>query len=149
MDYSKAHKFYNSEFNLCLTTILIRIYTISNEIVITYKTDMELSLYSTQPHSINRDIFKPKEIQPEKQQTYTPNPHASIEQALQSLFPEQAEENKIARTRKNLGETAKTLSDEQIDCINAEFQFLIDTWLDEYEKDIFSGMTLKEVINKG
>ncbi len=76
------------------------------------------------------------------------NPQASIEQALNAIFPQQAEENKISKTRRNLGETAKTLSDEQIECINAEFQFLIDTWLDEYEKDVFEGMTLKEIINE-
>ena len=36
------------------------------------------------------------------------------------------------------------MSDEQVPCIATEFQFLIDTWLDEFEKDVFNGMTLKE-----
>src|SRR5579864_8808199 len=106
--------------------------------------NLELPLFST-------SNFTPqsKEIVSIQPSRTTPNPHTLIENALNSIFPQQSEENKIIRTRKNLGETAKTLSDEQIECINTQFQFLIDSWLDEFEKDVFGGITLKEVINKG
>ncbi len=77
------------------------------------------------------------------------NPQIPLENALNSLFPTQTEESKILKTRKNLGETAKTLSDPQVETLITEFQFLIDTWLDEYEREICSGMTLKEVLNAG
>jgi hypothetical protein len=39
------------------------------------------------------------------------------------------------------------LSDEQVEVIAGQFQFLIDSWLDEFEKEIFDGLTLKEIIN--
>jgi len=51
--------------------------------------------------------------------------------------------------RKALGETAKSLPDEQIETITTEFQFLIDSWMDDFEKEVFSGQTLKEVLNDG
>jgi hypothetical protein len=106
--------------------------------------NLELPLFTT-------SNFTPqsKEIVPIQPLRTSPNPHTSIENALNSIFPQKSEENKIIRTRKNLGETAKALSDEQIECINTEFQFLIDSWLDEYEKDVFNGMTLKQVLNEG
>lgn len=76
------------------------------------------------------------------------NPQVNLEKVLNSIFPQQQEENNITRTRRHLGETAKTLSDEQIQIIVTGFQFLIDAWLDEYERDVFKGMTLKEVLNE-
>jgi len=77
------------------------------------------------------------------------NPLASLESTLNSILPTQTEETNALKTRKQLGETAKALSDEQIECIAAEFQFLANTWLDEYERDVFDGKTLKEVLHEG
>ena len=44
--------------------------------------------------------------------------------------------------------TGNSPTEKLVETIVTEFQFLIDTWLDEYEKDVFKGLTLKEVINK-
>ncbi len=77
------------------------------------------------------------------------NYQTPLENALNSLFPDQSEENKVLRTRKHLGEVGKDLSDVQVETIISEFQFLIDTWLDEYETEVFNGQTLKEVLNGG
>lgn len=110
--------------------------------------NLELPLFSTQ-ESIPKLTVSPQQPASILKPKLTPNLQAaSIENVLQSLFPQQTEENKISRTRRILGETAKTFSDEQIECINSELQFLINNWLDEYEKDVFGGKTLKEVINE-
>ena len=77
------------------------------------------------------------------------NPQQSIETAINNIFPLASEENKTIKLRKALGETAKSLLDEQIEVIGTEFQFLIDSWMDEYEQDVFNGYTLKEVLNDG
>ena len=77
------------------------------------------------------------------------NPQQSIETAINNIFPLASEENKTSRMRKALGETAQSLSNEQIETITTEFQFLIDSWMDEYEKEVFKGLTLKEVLNEG
>ncbi len=77
------------------------------------------------------------------------NPLAALESSLNSILPTRPEETNVIRTRKMLGETAQELSDEQIECIVSEFQFLINSWLDEYEQDVFNGMTLKEILHEG
>lgn len=79
---------------------------------------------------------------------HSQNPQVTLETTLNSIFPQSTEESSILRTKRILGETAKTLSDEQISCIVAEFQFLINSWLDEFEKEIFSGSTLRQVLNE-
>ncbi len=76
------------------------------------------------------------------------NLQTPLENTLNSLFPLKSEEDKVARMRSRLGETVKTLSDIQIEKIMAEFQYLIDTWLDEYERGVFEGMTLNEALNE-
>jgi hypothetical protein len=76
------------------------------------------------------------------------NPQQSIETAINNIFPLASEENKTSRMRKALGNTAQSLSNEQIETITTEFQFLIDSWIDEFEKEVFSGLTLKEVLNE-
>lgn len=77
------------------------------------------------------------------------SPQQSVETAINNIFPLASEENKTLRMRKALGETAKLLPDEQIETITTEFQFLIDSWMDDFEKEVFSGQTLKEVLNDG
>ena len=77
------------------------------------------------------------------------NPQQSIETALNKILPLSSEETKILRMRKALGETAQLLSNEQIENITTEFQYLIDSWMDEFEREVFKGMTLKEVLNEG
>ena len=110
---------------------------------------LELPLYSTVESRHKIDNSYPEEITSKALPKPALNPHASIEQVLNAIVPKQTEKNRINRTRKHLGEIATTLSDEQIDCITTEFQFLIDTWLDEYEKEVFDGKTLKEVLHEG
>ncbi len=106
----------------------------------------ELPLFS----AIKTPILIPqqKEITPPQTTVYTPDPHTVITNALGSIFSTPAEEGKVTKTRRILGETAKTFSDEHIETIITQFQFPIDTWMDEYERDVFSGLTLKEVINE-
>jgi hypothetical protein len=76
------------------------------------------------------------------------NPQTNLENVLNSIFPQPQEENNITRARNHLGEISKKFSDEQMLATISEFQFLIDTWLDEYEREVFKGMTLKEVLNE-
>jgi len=76
------------------------------------------------------------------------NPLSSLETSLNSIFPTSNEESKISVTKRKLGETAKQLSDEQVECMVTDFQYLIDSWLDEFETDVFEGKTLKELLGE-
>jgi len=73
-------------------------------------------------------------------------PQVQLKNALSAIFPQPTEENQIISARRKLGETAKTLTDEQIECMVTDFQYLIDTWLDEFECEVFGGKTLKKLL---
>lgn len=74
------------------------------------------------------------------------NPHHTLETALNAIFPTSTEETKQNSIRRNLGETGKAFSQEQIEALVADFQFLIDTWLDEFEQEVFEGKKLQEIL---
>ena len=114
-----------------MTTIRIWIYTISNEI------DMETLNLSHYPS-----------VETTTTTTLISSPQLQLENALSAIFPQPTEENQIISARRKLGETAKTLTDEQIECMVTDFQYLIDTWLDEFECEVFGGKTLKNLLGE-
>lgn len=64
------------------------------------------------------------------------------------IFPESLEENKVQKARAMLGEIAKDVPDEEISVYITQFQYLLDSWLDIYEKQIFSNLTLQELLRE-
>ena len=78
----------------------------------------------------------------------TSSSQLQLKNALNAIFPQPTEENQIISARRKLGETAKTLTDEQIECMVTDFQYLIDTWLDEFEYEVFGGKTLKKLLGE-
>ena len=112
-----------------MTTIPFWIYTISNRI------DMETLNISHYPS-----------VETTKTTALISSPQVQLENALSAIFPLPTEENQIISTKRKLGETAKTLTDEQIECMVTDFQYLIDTWLDEFECEVFGGKTLKKLL---
>lgn len=54
----------------------------------------------------------------------------------------------VQEARDILGQDASSLTDSQVEDLVHEVQYLVDTWLEEYEKKIFEGKTLKELIQK-
>jgi hypothetical protein len=76
----------------------------------------------------------------------SPKTSRSIEVTLNNIFPEKREETRLQKVRRIMGEDVKALSDEELNVYLTEFQFLIDSWMDEYERQVFDGKTLKEVI---
>ena len=72
-----------------------------------------------------------------------------ITQALDVLFPEQERENKdIKEAREILGALSKELDDTQIKDLITEVQFLTESWLDDFERSIFKGLTLQELFHE-
>ncbi len=107
----------------------------------------ELPLYPTQKHISSTSVNSEKVIL-FQQSVHPLTPKVTLDNVLHNIFPQNSDVNNISRTRKLLGKTAENLSDEQIQCIFVEFQFLINSWLDEFERDVFGGKTLKEVLNE-
>lgn len=68
----------------------------------------------------------------------------SLESALKSIFPSNQEESKLLSARKTLGNIAMDLSDDELESYLTEFQYLINCWLDSYEKELFDNKTLNQ-----
>ena len=65
------------------------------------------------------------------------------------IFPESPEENKIQKARAILGESVKDVPDEEMAIYITQFQYLLDSWLDQYEKQIFNNLTLQQLLREG
>lgn len=74
------------------------------------------------------------------------NPQKSVEQSLNALFPTHEEETKLQKARRILEEVATDVTDQELEIFLTEAQFLIDTFLDEFEIKIFDGLTLKQIL---
>ena len=84
-----------------------------------------------------------KELQSDQPQTSS----QGIYDQINSHFTEQNHQQKIIEEARDLlGEQAQPLTDEQIYDLVNEIQYLVDTWLEEYEKKTFEGKTLKELV---
>lgn len=53
----------------------------------------------------------------------------------------------IEEVREKLGDTAKDMTDEQLRDQIAMMKYLSESWLDDYERTIFDGKTLNEVLD--
>ncbi len=76
------------------------------------------------------------------------NPLNQLEQTLATIFPTDREENRVSKARGILGESARDFTDEQLGYLVTDFEYLVDTWLDLFEKKMLEGKTLKEVIGE-
>jgi hypothetical protein len=66
---------------------------------------------------------------------------------LNQLFTNQDEQKRaIQEARDILGESAKDLTDDQVNDLVKEMQFLVDSWLEEFERQTFDGKTLNELL---
>lgn len=73
----------------------------------------------------------------------------SYAQAIQKMFPEQEREEKnIQLAKKSLGALATQFSPEKLKNVINEVEFLTETWLDEFERSIFKGLTLQELLHE-
>ena len=77
------------------------------------------------------------------------SPLASLDTALQRIFKPAVEETKLQKARSIMGSELGGLSDEDLEVYLTEFQHLIDTWLDAYEKELFDGFTLRQLLGQG
>ncbi len=54
----------------------------------------------------------------------------------------------LEKAKAVLGDIAKKMSDDQIKDICVEIQYLVESWLDDYERSIFNGKTLRELLGE-
>lgn len=74
----------------------------------------------------------------------------SILALLNALFPEQQREDKeIKQVKEILGTLSTNFSIDEMHVLISEIQYLTNVWIDEFEKDLFNGKTLTEILHDG
>lgn len=76
------------------------------------------------------------------------NQHTDIfERTLDTVYPERHLENKsVIQAIKVLGNAAEHMNATELQTIVSQVQYLVDTWLDEFEMEMFEGSTLYELL---
>ena len=80
--------------------------------------------------------------------SFSSHQYRSIESALTKIFPTNKEVTRVQRARQILGNEVLELSDDDLDACLTEFQYLVDCWFDEYEKQAYGGKLLREIIKE-
>ncbi|GEM_PF-2579093 len=66
---------------------------------------------------------------------------------LNEIFEDQnSQQKRVLEAREILGDSAKDLTDDQVFELVSNVQFLADIWEEEFEKEIFGGKTLNELL---
>lgn len=67
---------------------------------------------------------------------------------LNNLYSEQDKQQKLIREARDiLGESASEITDAQVYELITEVQYLADTWIEEFERNVFDGKTLEELLH--
>lgn len=75
-------------------------------------------------------------------------PKESLGETLANLFPEQQYEDKRIKSAKSiLGPIANEFTQDQLLDVVSEISFLVESWLDDFEREIFNGLTLGELLH--
>lgn len=81
--------------------------------------------------------------EPEQPTTFT------TEQSLNNLFPEQKYSDKrIKQAKEALGLLAFEFSEPELNNLILEVESLTESWLDEFERQTFNGLTLQELLHE-
>lgn len=104
----------------------------------------ELQLFN--PTELNSSLIRQPDLRENSSVSSLYNPQKSVEEGLNALFPTYKEETKLQKARRVLGEISSEVTDEQLEVFLTEVQFLLDSWLDGFEKKIFDGLTLKQIL---
>ena len=73
----------------------------------------------------------------------------TLEADLNSLIPTYEQETKLQKARRILGEVSLEVSDEQLGVFLTNIQFLIEGFLDDFERNSFNGLTLNQILKGG
>lgn len=74
--------------------------------------------------------------------------HRDTYDQLNQLFVERDSKQKaLIEARNLLGKREEELTDEEVANLASEVQYLVDTWLEEFERNVYGGKTLNEIFN--
>jgi hypothetical protein len=70
----------------------------------------------------------------------------ALEYGLNAFYGGKQEESRLSQARRILGQSAANLSDEDLEVKVSEFQYLLECWMDTFERSIFSNQTLTQIM---
>lgn len=109
---------------------------------------MSLELVHIQQQYTRQEIVQPY-LQPVGQSTFKYNQTPAISQSLEAIFPEQKQADKRIKLAKDaLGSLAAQFTETELSDVITEVEYLTESWLDEYERNIFDGLTLQELLHE-
>lgn len=118
----------------------------------------QIQLVSTSPKktTVEEKLMPPlvkilEETNPatKSQQSYKENKNQFLKRSLDSLFPEQQYKDKdIQKANEILGKTSEVIGEDCMKDVLTEIQFLASTWLDNFERELFDGLTLQELLHE-
>ncbi|MDD3002475.1 MAG: hypothetical protein PHS06_01235 [Candidatus Shapirobacteria bacterium] len=109
---------------------------------------MSLELEQFQQEFTKEGFIKPF-AQVFDKSAYNFKKNSSIIESLDVIFPEQKRQDKdLVNTKEVLGELSKSFTDLQLKELITDIDFLVENWLDQFEKGIFEGKTLKELLHE-
>ncbi len=107
----------------------------------------ELQLFNLR--GLNPTLIKQPDIKENNAVSTLYNPQKSLGKGLNAFFPTHEEETKLQKSRRVLGEISSEVSDEQLEVFITGIQFLLDGWLDNFERKMFDGLTLNQILKGG
>jgi len=76
------------------------------------------------------------------------NISSSTSRSIQEIFPEQEYDDKnIQKAKAILGDLANSFSKDDLRDVVAQVEYLAESWLDDFERDVFNGKTLNELLH--
>ena len=76
------------------------------------------------------------------------DPLQPVSAALGRIFKSDQEQTQIQKVRGIMGDLVMSMADEELEMYVTEFQYLIDEWLDEFERQAFDGDTLRQALSQ-
>lgn len=106
----------------------------------------ELQLFEFESENENPNA---KQQQPIKTLPKTLNKNQDIlYDTLSEIFPENTQEQKIVQARIQLQLSKEVFPDERLEHLLTDFDFLANHLLDTFERQLFDGKTLSEILHR-
>jgi hypothetical protein len=73
----------------------------------------------------------------------------TITESLDVMFPEQKRQDKdLLKAKEALGELAKEFTEVELKEVITDVDFIVESWLDDFERELFKGKTMQELLHE-
>ena len=73
----------------------------------------------------------------------------TITESLDVMFPEQKRQDKdVLKAKEALGELAKEFTELELKEVITDVDFMVESWLDDFERELFKGKTMQELLHE-